>query len=214
VTGRPSYIVGGQLVLDRDGARMVAAALRLAAKAAGRNGADYRGRAQWDDFEWLLAQADIVAAGSAGGTGGEPFTVELPSSGPVPELLTTAQAAQLMGVTARAVTARIERGDLPARRVGREWAITEYDVRRHAARDGRRADDGRRGVPGHLAGLGERPGADEADPGRDGRDRERRRGQRPDTALAPGPLPGPAPGGRPGRRPGGDDAAAADPGAA
>ena len=65
MTGRPSAIVGGELVLDRRGAAMVTAALRISARTAGRNGVDYRGRGQWDDFAWLLAQADIVATGTA-----------------------------------------------------------------------------------------------------------------------------------------------------
>jgi len=41
---RPSQIVGDGLLLDRRGAAMLASALRLAARAAERNGVDYRGR--------------------------------------------------------------------------------------------------------------------------------------------------------------------------
>ena len=139
VTERPSAIVAGQLVLTRDGARMLASALRIAARAAGRNGVDVPGRNHYDAYQWLLAQADLVAegrtgpAGAADGTPPRPFRVLLPSSGPAPELLTTRQAAEILGVTPRAVLKQIMAGDLPARRYGREWLATEYDVR-HAAR--------------------------------------------------------------------------------
>ena len=180
---RPSAIIGGSLVLDRRGAAMIAAALRLAAKAAGRNGIDYQGRAAYDDYAWLLAQADLVAAGSPAGTAEGTFRVDLPSSAGVPDLLTTAGAAAILGVSPRAVVKRIEAGTLPARRVGREWAITEYDVRRAARPDGRRRDAGR-DVPGRLgrraagpgpeplhlaaAGRGRGDRAAAADPGADG----------------------------------------------
>jgi hypothetical protein len=80
VTDRPSQIVGDALVLNAEGAAMLAAALRLAAKAAGRNGVDFKGRAQYDAFSWLLTQADLVASGSAAGNGGQRLRVDLPSS--------------------------------------------------------------------------------------------------------------------------------------
>lgn len=115
---------------------MLAAALRLAAKAAGRNGVDFKGRAQYDAFSWLLTQADLVASGSAAGNGGQRLRGDLPSSALVPELLTTRQAAKIIGVTPRAVAKRIKAGQLPARKVGKEWAITEYDAR-CAAQNGR-----------------------------------------------------------------------------
>jgi hypothetical protein len=155
---RPSQIVGpgwvfvaepGQL-LNRRGAEMFAAALRRIAALARTDGVDYRSRGRYDDFAWTLAQADTVAAGrapvSADGNGGQGWQLVMPSSAPVPELLTTRQAAGIIGITPRAVAARIARGELPACKVGREWLVTEYDAR-HAARNGRADATASRGQP-------------------------------------------------------------------
>ena len=139
VTSRPSAIVGDRLILDRHGAAIVLAALELAITQANRAGARYRGRDRYSDFQWVYEQARLIASGTAAGTPGTPFRVAMPSSAPMPELLTTRQAAKILGVSARAVTKQISAGQLPARRVGREWVVTEYDVR-HAARNGRRPD--------------------------------------------------------------------------
>lgn len=142
MTGRPSWIVAGNLVLNRRGAAMLADALDAAMKYAAVNGVNYQGRSAYSDVEWLRTQAGLVAsgrtgpAGSADGTAAVPFRLEMPSSAPVPELLTVRQAAKILRVTPRAVTKRIKAGDIPARRYGREWLMTEYDVR-HAARNER-----------------------------------------------------------------------------
>lgn len=42
--------------------------------------------------------------------------------------LTTAQAAARAGITVRGVRKAIERGALPACKVGRDWLITEVDL--------------------------------------------------------------------------------------
>ena len=158
---RPSAIIGDRLLLTRHGAAMVAAAIELAMKAAGANGVDYAGRTAYDDVAWLLAQARTVAAGAAAGTSGQRFTVVMPSSAPVPELLTTGQAAAIMRLSTRAVVKRIEAGQLPARKVGREWLITEYDAR--CAANGGRAD-----ARTTRAEDADRPGSDRDGGGRVG----------------------------------------------
>lgn len=43
-------------------------------------------------------------------------------------LLSTAQAAQRLGVAHRTVRDMVARGDLPATRVGRNWAVREEDL--------------------------------------------------------------------------------------
>ncbi|MGH9825243.1 MAG: helix-turn-helix domain-containing protein [Blastocatellia bacterium] len=45
------------------------------------------------------------------------------------ELLTTADAAAKLGVTARRVIALIKDGRLPARKVGRDYIINEKDLK-------------------------------------------------------------------------------------
>jgi excisionase family DNA binding protein len=122
---------------------MVATALDAAIRLAERDGVSYQGRSQWDDVSWLREQARLVAEGrtgpaspdSADGTPPARFELVMPSSAPAPELLTVRQAAGVLRVTSRAVVKRIRAGQLPARRYGREWLMTEYDVR-HAARNG------------------------------------------------------------------------------
>ena len=144
---RPSVIAGEDLVLNRDGARLVVAALELALRQAGRDGLDVRKRAGWTDVEWLLASARAVAAGNtpaaagtAAGTAEGSFRVDLPDSAPVQEMLTTAGAANLLGVTPRAVVKRIAAGRLPATRVGREWAISEWDAPLRGGREAAMTD--------------------------------------------------------------------------
>ena len=155
----PAEVVGGRLLLTASGARIVAAALRLAARAAVRDGIDYRGRPAADEFTVLLAMAEAQAAGSAAGNESRAWRVVVPSSD---RTLTTGQAAAILGIGPRAVVARIARGELPARKVGGQWLISEHDARR-VAPDGRR--DAGRDVPGRPAGRRDRPGrADEADP--------------------------------------------------
>lgn len=44
------------------------------------------------------------------------------------ELIDTAEAAQILDVTPRWVRDLIERGDLPAQRVGNQWVLTRQDV--------------------------------------------------------------------------------------
>jgi excisionase family DNA binding protein len=44
-------------------------------------------------------------------------------------MLTTAQAADQLGVTVRRVQALINAGRLPAQKVGRDWLIEEKDLR-------------------------------------------------------------------------------------
>lgn len=44
--------------------------------------------------------------------------------------LTTAEAADLLGVIPRRVRALIESGKLPAERIGRDWAIKPKDLDR------------------------------------------------------------------------------------
>lgn len=43
-------------------------------------------------------------------------------------MLTTAQAAAILGVSPRRVLALIESGRLPAQKVGRDWIIQESDL--------------------------------------------------------------------------------------
>ena len=166
MTERPSAIVAGQLVLTRRGAGMLLAALQLAMKHAERDAVSYQGRSQWDDVSWLREQARLVAEGrtgpasadSADGTVPVPFRVTLPGS---EVIWGTRQAAELAGVTRRAVVAAIRRGDLPATRVGREWVVRELEARQYAGRNGRGVEHtGTEARPGSAAGREDqrRPG--------------------------------------------------------
>ena len=112
------------LVLDAEDARVVAAALKIAARAALKDGIDYRHRGRYDRFARILAMAEAAAAGSGTGTGCDPDGPPVASS----EWLSTSEAASLLGVGARAVLARIARGELPAFRVGARWLIRRQDV--------------------------------------------------------------------------------------
>jgi len=54
---------------------------------------------------------------------------ELAEGNPVTAgLVTTGQAAQVLGITERAVRQRITRKKLPAKRVGRDWHISTTDL--------------------------------------------------------------------------------------
>ena len=175
---RPAFRVLGEpgARLTPRGCAMVVVALELAARQAGQAGVNYRGRDRYGDFEWLLevCRAGAVTGGdSAAGTAEATFTVVMPSSAPVPELLTTGQAAAIMRLSTRAVVKRIEAGQLPARKVGREWLITEYDAR--CAANGGRADARTRTAE-------DRPGGAEQDtdrPGRSGRQGDSQRADPP-----------------------------------
>ena len=50
------------------------------------------------------------------------------------KLLTTSEAARLLGVTAIRVRALCEKGELPATKFGRDWQIKERDVTRFSPR--------------------------------------------------------------------------------
>ncbi len=169
-SARPAAIVNGSLTLNRRGAQLAAAALRAAASAAHRAGIDYQGRTEYCAYEWMLAQCDVIGAGSEVGNVGQPWRLVVPNSSPVPELLTAAEAGAIIGITPRAVVARIHAGELAARQVGRQWVITEYDAR-HAAQDGNGHDEVYR-QPGHQ-------------------DRQRRGEHGSDTAVAPSEVASP-----------------------
>ncbi len=51
-------------------------------------------------------------------------------------LLTTAEVARALGLSLTRVRAMIEKGQLPARKFGRDWAVTPQDVRRARNRPG------------------------------------------------------------------------------
>ena len=99
----------------------------------------YRGRDRYSRFERLYEVLRLGAtegpAGpvAAGGNGGQPWRLDVPESRSV---ISTQDAAEILGVTVRAVTAAIEAGRLPATRVGRTWVLFELDVRTHAAAAG------------------------------------------------------------------------------
>jgi hypothetical protein len=128
------WTADGRLVLTARGARMVAVALRLAARAAARNGVDYRARPAAGQFAALLAMADRAAAAAA------PVAVpgnDRDGTGPPGRswLATTRQAADVLGVSPRTVRWRVQRGLLAGRRAGHAWLVVLND------------DDGRRGCP-------------------------------------------------------------------
>lgn len=52
-------------------------------------------------------------------------------------MLTTTEAADLMGITPRRVRALISAGRLPAKKVGRDWQIRRSDARTLERRPGR-----------------------------------------------------------------------------
>lgn len=49
---------------------------------------------------------------------------------PIPELVSVAEAAEILGVTRQAVQQRLESGSLPGRRVGKAWVIQRAAVER------------------------------------------------------------------------------------
>lgn len=49
---------------------------------------------------------------------------------PIPELVSVTEAAQRLGVTRQAILSRISYGTLPARRIGREYAIPAASTRK------------------------------------------------------------------------------------
>jgi excisionase family DNA binding protein len=51
-------------------------------------------------------------------------------------LLTTTEAAHALGVSRRGVQKMIERGTIPASRVGRDWLIESREVKRAEKRPG------------------------------------------------------------------------------
>ncbi len=51
-------------------------------------------------------------------------------------LLTTDEVARVLGLSLTRVRAMIEKGQLPARKFGRDWAVTPQDVRRARNRPG------------------------------------------------------------------------------
>ncbi len=57
-------------------------------------------------------------------------------------MLTTRQAADLLGVSPRRVRALIESGKLPARRVGRDWTVKRGDLDALERKVGRPRRDG------------------------------------------------------------------------
>lgn len=129
MSGEQAHMMGGRYVLvpPEDAAR-TAAAFRLAARAARADGIDYRTRAGAGDYARLLALYETAAAADSAGNGngiGRTVRVVAPSG----ELVTTAEAARILGIKPRAVLARIARGELPARRAGHQWLIRREDVR-------------------------------------------------------------------------------------
>jgi excisionase family DNA binding protein len=53
------------------------------------------------------------------------------------EYVTTTEAAQVWRVSLQAISARINRGNLPAIRVGRDWLIRRSDLDRYNTGRGR-----------------------------------------------------------------------------
>lgn len=56
----------------------------------------------------------------------------------MPEVITVAQAAEILRVTPRRVQALINVGKLPAQRFGSVWMLLESDVRQHKPKKGGR----------------------------------------------------------------------------
>lgn len=131
MTERPSAIVGDHLVLNRDGARLLLAALELAMSNAERNGVNARGRDRWDDVQWLAAQARTVAAGAAGGTGGTVWRLDLGASDGT---WSTRQAAALLKVTPAPWSRPSTPGTCPPRGSAASGLLRELDVRQYAGR--------------------------------------------------------------------------------
>ncbi|MGH3484745.1 MAG: excisionase family DNA-binding protein [Nocardioidaceae bacterium] len=77
---------------------------------------------------WRAAWRELTAAaaGSADGSASGERDRDV-------EILTVAQVAVRVGITERAVRKRIASGSLPARRVGRRWAIEWREPRKDAA---------------------------------------------------------------------------------
>ena len=156
----PAWLSAWHVILTPRGAGMVLAALELARRAhQARDG----GPAVSDDYRWLYEVCRIGAQGLPPQTSGRPWRADLPSSASV---VTVAEAAAIRGVTPQAIRNAIKAGRLPAQRLGRGWAISEYEVRRHGSnwRGQSRHDPGRRegrgGEPAQRPGVGAqgRPG--------------------------------------------------------
>jgi excisionase family DNA binding protein len=51
-----------------------------------------------------------------------------PAGGGMPDLMTPAQVAQMLGVSESDVTASLDSGDLKGRRIGTQWRVTRAAV--------------------------------------------------------------------------------------
>lgn len=84
-----------------------------------------------------LRQAASTALALIAAAGHEPRTILVMTTDdfdirngldPVPEDISVAQAAELLGVTPSAVRQRLAAGTLPGRRVGRDWRLPRADI--------------------------------------------------------------------------------------
>lgn len=95
-------------------------------------------RGQDDERDAVLVAIGVVAewwtrarrAGAAGGTSDASAAEPTTSSGP----MSTAEAAEALGISSRAVRRAIAERRLPAVRHGRGWLIDRADVRRYRPR--------------------------------------------------------------------------------
>jgi excisionase family DNA binding protein len=82
-----------------------------------------------------LSQATVTARGALAGFD-DPVALTVMTTAEydraddviIPELLTITEAAQRLNITRQAVQRRIDRGTLPARQFGRQWAISAHSI--------------------------------------------------------------------------------------
>ena len=84
-----------------------------------------------------LRQAVTTALAVVGKAGHQAFAIEAlptlefdrrPGLEPIPELLSVAEAASVLGVSRQAVQQRIDSGTLAAQRVGKAWVVARSEV--------------------------------------------------------------------------------------
>ncbi|MFF0862340.1 helix-turn-helix domain-containing protein [Nonomuraea sp. NPDC003560] len=123
-TGLP----GGLVLLGPVGVAYCERALRLAQRAAVRDGA--ASRPQVRRLAELLGAALEAIAAAAQDRASVSGSAEVPQDPPPPpsEAVGTEEAAELLGITARGVRDLCRRGTLPAVQVGGRWVIDRADL--------------------------------------------------------------------------------------
>lgn len=126
MTGVPDGLAlplpGGLLLLGGRGTRVVAAALALAERIAARDGIA-------PPADWVAVRAAVTAAASDSGSAEVPAPpVVAASRVVVMDPVSTVEAAEMLGCTARNVRDLCARGAFAASRLGGRWVLEREEV--------------------------------------------------------------------------------------